>query len=522
MDKYKYKYQKYINKLNLLMGGDDSFVYLLVSTEFKKTEQKLGKLEDFSKKTSELIFQLDNYLLSVVNNMPNMNFNSETENNGSLLLLTEEIRRLSRNIKQIEDDILERVRNFFDRDDKISIESFSKFINKLENRESVVRIIGITNYNNIIFDLGRTKLLKLELNVISHYIKAEKELEKEKLKFLQIKEEEYTLINSNIKNIYKNNIIKGSEFRAIILNHHFIMEPYIHVAYTVLKYDIIKKKIYVDLFVSNRRYIKPGSERKKGFIPKMFDENMLDDSFEENYALKIYGIIKEDATNINLLHEKLNILNNYIYRESRERIEFSPDKIKLKLQKNMVQYLSGLKPIDDNQTKVKLCDLKILPSSPADADYRYVIENTKRIVEERGILSEKKNYTVIATTIELLRHNEIHEKQGEEDKHAEAILIEKYHRNDLVMNHFKTDDLIYVIRLYHNGNIGCGLPCNRCVRVLHGNGINRVIYSMDTDNFRMIDMDETTYTYTTTGNKLLNIDLYLYDDFIVRKRIRDE
>jgi hypothetical protein len=516
---YKYKYQKYSQKIDILMGGNNGLIYLLITTEFKKTEQKLGKLEDFSKKTSELILYVEDHLTNVVNKLPTINFLEDD----SLSPIVIEIRRIFELKRSLENSIIERIRKYYGISDeeKINIDIFAKHVTDIENRDEVILIMGIENYSNFVLDINKVKMLKLEYNSLSQYIKINKEEEKEKIKNFQLKFEETALRNSAIKKIYEKKIIKGSEFRAIILNPHFMAEPYAHVIYTVLKYDIIKKSIYADLFVSNKQYIKSSSIRKKEFIPKMFDENMSNNSFVDIYATKIYEIMKQDLTNIHLLHDRLTILNDSIFRESREHIDFSKDRIKLKLQKNITQYLSGKEPIDDNQTKVKLCNLRIPPSLVADTAYQFVIENTRRIVEQKGILA-KKSYTVIATSIELLKRGEIHEKQGEEDKHAEAILIDKYHGDDAIMNHFKTDDLIYVIRLYQNRNIGCGLPCNQCFQVLRGNGINRVVYSMDAIHFRVLNIDETTYTYTTTGNKLLNIDSYLYDDFIVPKRIRDE
>jgi hypothetical protein len=514
---YKYKYQKYIDKLAKLMGGNNSLIYLLVTTEFKKTDQKLGKLEDFSKKTSELISEIDDYLLNVIIKLPPIIFPKDDYH----LPIVLEIGRIFNFKRDLEEKVLGKIKPFYDISDEenVSIDIFAKFATDIENRDEAIRIMGIENYTNFILDIEKIKMLRVEYNMLSQYIKIEKDEEKERKKILQLELEEKILRNSYIERKYNDTIIKGAEFRAIILNHHFMAEPYIHVIYTILKYNIINKAIYVDLFVSNKQYIK--SIRKKDFIPKMFDENMGESHFADIYAAKIYEIMKNDVTDIHLLNDRLAVLNNYIYRESRENIYFSGDKIKLKLQKNITQYLSGQEPIDDNQTKVKLCNLRIPSSQVLDPAYQFVIDNTKRIVRERGILAEK-SYTVIATSIELLKKGEIHEKQGEEDKHAESILVEKYHRNDEIMNHFKTDDLIYVIRLYQNGNIGCGLPCNRCFQVLRGNGINSVIYSMDADHYRILNMDETTYTYTTTGNKLLNMDLYLYDDFIIQKRIRDD
>jgi hypothetical protein len=422
-------------------------VYLLVTTEFKKTEQKLGKLEDFSREISKFLSSIDSQLLEFTEQLPIQHH------------------------PRLPPSIIDELRSH----DQSS----------------------------------------LDHGVLTGIIKIIKEEEKELDKLNQLQIEERILLNYDLKTLYANQIIRGSEFRAVVLNHHFFLNPHLHIVYTILKYDIIRKKLYVDVFVTTTQYIKRSFVRQREFIPKMFDEHLSNDPFIDNYCKKIYETIKSDVNDINLVSDRLTFLNNYLLDDSGEQIRFRTDKFNLMMQRNIVQYLSGLEPIDDNQTKILLS----LNGNQADRTYTSVLAKTKRIVSEKKLL-ENKSYTVVATSLTLLMNGIIYEKEGEEEKHAEAILIENCHRNLAMMGNFKSSDLIYVIRLYQNGSVGSGLPCNRCVRVLHGNGINRVVYSIDSDHFKFIDMNENTYTYTTTGNKLLNTDLYLYDEYIVPKRIR--
>jgi hypothetical protein len=498
-------------------------VYLLITTEFKKTEQKLGKLEEFSKEVAKKINEIDENLLAFAEQ-----FSKYTEeylekcsvnvNNEDNFIV--EIKNFNIKMNNISNDIIKIIENI---KYKLNIDSFEKlycFIKKRDNYDVLLKKLGKIKFDNLNSKFYEFLSLEIQNDFQKQMIKLYKEERKEIAKLLQTKMEEKKIINYNINNYYDDIIIKGSEFRAIIVNHHIIYEPYLHYIYTVMRYDLVKKKLYFDLLITNKQYVKSNSLRLKEFIPRMFDEHSEKNEFIENYAKNIYEIVKSDVSNTNLIFRKVSNINKYINRESKEKIVFSKEKINISLQKNMVEYLSGKTPIDDNQTKVKLCDLKTLPYFYLDTNYNYVISNTKRIVAEKKILANK-SYTVIATSIALLRQNIIFEKQGEEDNHAEALLIKANCKNEYHMEQFKSNDMIYIIRLYHNGNIGCGLPCNRCVRVLHGNGINRVIYSMDDKHYRIIDMDEMTYTYTTTGNKLLNTDTYLYENYIIPKRIRN-
>lgn len=429
---------------------DNRKVYFLVSTDFKKTEQKLGKLWNYAKIVGNKITEIENNILVEINKQ-----NYET------------ILRLSD--KHISSDIIENI----------------KFYSNCDNVDD--------NDNNAI------------LKLYENYIKILRENERTAIKLFQSKQENYTLFNVNIANYYENDILTDSEFRCIIFKHKIIFDPYLHILYFVLKYDIVTKNIYFDIFVSNTQFIKSSSIKKKSFVPKMFSEK------------NIYEFAKEIINDINLIMKSINKLSNYIYNECRETIQIN-DFVTLKVQKNFSDYFTGKIPINDNETKILL-------SIPDKSHFEYIgaykeiLEKTKNIVKERKILNNK-SYTVISTSAKLLEQNIIYEKDGEEDKHSESILINKNYKNNSLMHGFKNDDIIFIIRLYQNGNIGSGLPCNRCVRVLHGCGINKVVYSIDKNNYKLIDMSEITYTYTTTGNKLLNIDSYLYEDYTVRKRQR--
>lgn len=428
-------------------------IYFLISTEFKKSEQKLGKLSNYTKIIGNQILSIENELLDSINQN-----NYSYEDSG---ILSEEI------INQIK---------FFSHNNisNVITKMYEKYICILRENERIMRRIH------------------------------------------QSKQEDFYILSSNIRNKYIDTIISDSEFKSIIIKHKIMYKPYIHIIYFVLKYDIVNKNIYFDIFVSNTQFIKSSSIKQKSFIPKMFD-NIYNEEIE-TYANDIYESTKEILFDSELIAIGIKKISDFIYSESKEQIEFS-DQVILKLQRNFIEYMNEETPTNDNKTKILL-------SVPDESNtkykdiYRKVIQKTKKIVEEKKILAQK-SYTVVSTSVNLLKNNIIYEKEGEEDKHAESILVAKNYKNYTNMYGFKTDDIIFVIRIYQNGNIGSGLPCNRCVRVLHGNGINKVIYSIDKNNYKIIDMDNISYTYTTTGNKLLNMDLYLYDDYVVKKRQRE-
>jgi hypothetical protein len=424
-------------------------VYFLVSTDFKKTEQKLGKLWNYAKLVGNKITEIENNILCEINE----------QKYESLF-----------NDKYISSDIIKNIRDF-----------------------------------------SQNKNLHI-MKMYEKYIKILRENERMAIRLFQSKQENYALFIKNIADYYTNDILSDSEFRCIIFKHKIIFEPYLHMLYFVLKYDIVSKNIYFDIFVSNTQFIKSSSIKKKSFIPKMFSEKTID-----AYSKNIYDSARETINDINLIVETINKLNAYIYNECGETIEIG-DFVTLKVQKNFSDYFSGKIPINDNETKILLSLPDNINLQFYDT-YKKVLEKTKFLVKEKKILNNK-SYTVISTSIKLLENDIIYEKEGEEDKHSESILINKSYKNHELMYGFKNDDVIFIIRLYQNGNIGSGLPCNRCVRVLHGCGINNVIYSIDKNNYKLINMNEITYTYTTTGNKLLNIDSYLYEDYIVRKRQR--
>jgi hypothetical protein len=313
----------------------------------------------------------------------------------------------------------------------------------------------------------------------------------------------------DVASLYKCNIIIGPDFRAIIVNHHFILLPHKHILYTVIKYDIIKQEFYFDMFASNTQYNKRIHALQKRYVPKISDE--------------VFEMMKNDIQNSTLLQEKIELIKNYIVWTCNESIDCDLLCIRLKIQKSISCYLNDKPIIDDTKLKGDRKDNVGInkESNCVNKDvYRFVMEKVKSIVAEKKIL-ENKNYTVIATTINLLKNNIIHEKgSGDDNKHAESMLINIHHRNNDMMNGFKTDDIIFVIRLYNNGTIGSGLPCQRCVKLIHMNGINHVVFSIDKNNYKILDMDKKTYTYTTTGNKLLHIDTYLYDEYVVHKACR--
>lgn len=446
MKYYQYKFNKYQNKINTKIYGGSrlSKIYILVSSEFKETGQKLGKLGDLSEEVGKYLAFIDQKLLDSVDTLPHIVISDEKP----------------------------------------------KFDSSLPGEE--------------------------KKRIVEQIIQKGKE-EKKMMIDVQDFQEKDVILKSNIDTLYYNDhIIRGSEFRAIILNHHFIHTPHLHIAYTVLKYDIIKKKIYLDLFVTTTQFSKKGTTRKKDYIPKMFDVNNPDNQID--YPNVIFRIIRNDIENIHLMIRKIKKLNEIMYTESREHVDYKIDKIYIKLQKNIIQYLNNETIINDVQRKNIMCQPRDVITND---HYKTIIETAKEIIGRKEIL-KSKGYTVIATSRNLIAQGIFFEKEGEENKHAEALLINKYHKDDDMMNSFRTTDPIFVIRLYQNGHIGCGLPCQGCVRVLHGNGINSVVYSINHEQCKILNMDEYSYTYTTTGNKLLNIDTYLYGDYSILKRAEDE
>ena len=89
-----------------------------------------------------------------------------------------------------------------------------------------------------------------------------------------------------------------------------------------------------------------------------------------------------------------------------------------------------------------------------------------------------------------------------------------------MMNNFKTTDKIWILRFYNNDNIGCGLPCQHCVDYLFKYGITDVIYSINKENYIYMPINKNTMSYITTGYKIMESDKFLYDDYVIKKRIR--
>jgi hypothetical protein len=516
---YKYKFNKYIYKLDMIMSaGEINNIYLLITTEFKRTSKKLGRLEDYSKKVAEILNDINSELFKKIKEIQIYRLPRQT------LEYVDSIRELNSKKTKIETNMINILENFFELDYNESCDDIINNYLEKYDQKSLIRKIGIEKYKSLLIDYKEYISLELQKRSAINLVQTYKEEEKDRRRLIQSRLEENYMIGTDLLSMYRDKLIRGSEFRAVILNHHYFSSPYLHVLYTVLKYDAIKKSVYVDIFVSVAQYVKDNEVRQREYFPKMFDETMSGNGFADKYATKIYETMKKDLSNYNLLMGRLLFLNNHVFSETGNNIDFDKHYAHLKLQKNFAQYLSGKVPIDDNQTKVKLCNIKSVNSVKGDEKYDYVVNKTWELIKEMGILNDKfergitidKSYTVIATSIELLKQNIIVEKNGEEDGHAEAQLMKKFCNNTQLMNGFKSgSDMIYVMRYYKNGNIGCGLPCSRCVSVLTSNTIHKVIYSMDHEYYQYCNMNNTTYTYTTTGNKLLNTDTYLYEDYLL-------
>jgi hypothetical protein len=454
---YKYKYNKYLNKINMMKGGSNyGNIYMLVSSEFKYIENDikikninddidkklLGKLGEYSSVVGKLLLSNDNFLLNEIKKIPQ---------------------------------------------------------------------ISIINNNIPVINKTMTPIEKQNIGL---QIKSIKKIEKQQSIDLQKNLEAETIHKTNIRSLYNDEYMYGSDFIAIVLNHHFIRDPYLHIAYTILKYDIINKKIYLDLFVSTTQHINQNLQRHREFVPKMFDEkNYIE---YKNYSQLIFSFIKSDIHNINLLKSKINMLDVKLDQK------FDTEPLILKIQKNVIQYLSGENIINDVQQQQQLCnhDKMDLRNVIYAEKYKSIIGRIKEIIINKKIM-DNKNYTIIATSENLLKNDILIEKHGEEDKHAEALLM-RYYKNTEFMDGFKSDDLIYVVRIYKNMKIGCGLLCGRCVNVLNFNGIKNAIYSINDNEYNIININDDTYTYTTMGNKIFNIDHYLYDDYKINKELMND
>jgi hypothetical protein len=298
--------------------------------------------------------------------------------------------------------------------------------------------------------------------------------------------------NSNEKDIIKKYItnnflhffgkrIIGNEFIAIILNYEFIKSSY-NIIISVLKYDLINKKIYYDLFISQFYYSDPKMQK---YIQKHKHPLITNQIYEFTY---------NDLNNVNLLTQKIYFLDDKI------------DLFKIKIGTNFKDYLCGFVPLDDNYNKNIYKNTLI---SVYDEQYVLLINKLCELIKNDKIFETKK-YIVIATSYELLDKNIYYINQGN-NNHAEYQLIN---------NHKLINPII--IRLYYNYKIGCGVPCQNCVKFFLKNGIKQVSYSVSNEKFIKLPITKNTYTYTTTGYKILDYDKYLYEDFIIKKRIKNE
>jgi len=426
--------------------------YLLISTDFIRTSQKvqkLGPLNDYAKLVEEHIKIINNMLLNIVATVQTV-------------------------ITEISD-------------------SFYNYIRYIDDS------------TNNIFELFSKNIMNL--------IKIE---HKEILKIIN-RESEEIAIKKNMWKTPLNKILVDYNFRAIILNYHFISQPYLHIMFTILKYDIIKKKYYVDLFVTTTEYIKTNSIKNRQFIPKMSNE----------YATISYEILKKDIEDINLINSHMKNISNYIQREN-GIVPPLTQKFNLQIQKSVVQYLKGNKPINDDERKnlFKTLPTNYIRNEQQTQEYKNIIDKIINIATQQNIF-ESKNYTVIATSKSLLKNNIIYEKCDTNDNnmthmetHAETQLIKNCLQNQTLINDFKTHDTIYIVRLYNDYTVRCGVPCNECIHTLRANGIVNVIFSIDTTNCRYFHIDTNTQTYTTLGNKLYYYDEHLYEIYTHNKRTR--
>jgi hypothetical protein len=416
MDLLSKKYNEEIlsNNLSVSQIHDLSKKYILISTEFKYTNKRLGLLNSLSYKMTELLDNIDINIFKIINT--------------------------------------------------ISREEVNKKITYVQNQRTKKNEI----FNN-------------SLKIIIH-----------------------NLIKLNIYNLYKNKIIVDEEFIAIILNHHIVLEPYLHIVYTTLKYDFSNNKIYFDIFISCTQFITLSLSKQSYFFPVMNDE----------YSKIIYKIVYIDINDIYLLYDRLQLFVKY--REKSIIINY--DLLKLKINKNIVEHLQQFTPTDDFIIKQNLCIVKPNSTLLADFDkiYSFLFNKIWNIIKKRDLIKDK-NYIIVATTYSLLQTDTIFYNDGH-DNHAEHSLIDHYKDDEEMMKKFRTTDVVLIIRYYKNGNVGCGVPCQQCVNFLKENKIRNVIYSVNKTHYILLPINKNTITYTTDGNKLFKINNYLYDDYTVKKR----
>ena len=180
------------------------------------------------------------------------------------------------------------------------------------------------------------------------------------------------------------------------MNHHIIDEPYLHIMYTVLKYNLLNHRLYLDIFISCTQYIASYVSRKPYFIPKFYDEDLsgilptkANEKIKlmEEYEKMIYNMVYNDLNNIYLLIEKINIITsinlNFIISED--------DILKIKIQKNIIQYLNNIKVLNDNKIKKELCTVKDdnITFNYLNKIYKFIIDQSLILIKEQGILNKK-------------------------------------------------------------------------------------------------------------------------------------
>lgn len=280
----------------------------------------------------------------------------------------------------------------------------------------------------------------------------------------------------NNKKLNLNELIIGIDYIAIILNLYINTEPYRHIIITTLKYSIENNRIYLDLFISNSQL---DNNMMKYFYPKINKD--------------IYNIINEEIKNVYSINEK--ILRIYKYMNINFKYIY-----KIYVQKNVHQYLTNINIRDDNLIKNKIDD----NNKKSDQEYDQLLIKIKKIVKNLNI---KRKYVIIATTNRLFKENKY--EINIENEHAEYLLL----KNNLIIK----DETIWVFRVRSNGNIGCGLPCEQCIDYMRKNKKNNVNYSYNNTSYIQKEIKEIK-SYITSGNKLLHINKYLYEDYILPKR----
>jgi hypothetical protein len=138
-------------------GGDMNQVYLLITTEFKRVSQELGKLDDFSKKIGNVIVEIDDILINEIDKfkLDSLRYPESP--------LVDEIKTYHNEIHILQHEIQNIIIDHVDiNNEKFNFEQFSIYLYNPVNRQEIVEIIGERKYNVIISTLNKINITNMK------------------------------------------------------------------------------------------------------------------------------------------------------------------------------------------------------------------------------------------------------------------------------------------------------------------------------------------------------------------------